>query len=440
MIKCGMYENNITPPIGMSIPGYFEDRISTGIKDELFAKAMVIESNGVRLAVIAVDAVDLGRDCVLQIRERVSRFTKVLMENIMVTATHTHTGGTVMEGVESSIDKDYLAFLTKKSADAAIMAFNTMKPARIGFGIGCAEGLAFNRRYFMKDGTVMTNPSPSDNNIVKAEGPVDTDFAVIRIDDLAGEPIGVVSNFACHLDVVGGTEISADYPGELSRIIKKVLGEKTVSLFMTGASGNINHLDLKNRDTYVNPEHYRKMGRVLAGEAIKTRERITGTDDIEVNVFSEILKVKLRRPSKADIEWAEKVIADSALNGEGKGYANEVMKSTEAGFASEMLKLEKSDKTIADIEVQLVKIGELAIAAWPGEVFVEFGLELKERAPFKYVIIGELSNGTVDNYIPTRQAFKNGGYEPRLSCYINLEAEGGNEILESTLRLMNKAI
>lgn len=96
---------------------------------------------------------------------------------------------------------------------------------------------------------------------------------VIKIESMEGELLGVVTNYACHLDTVSGNRYCPDYPGELERVLKRVYGPDVVSIFLTGACGNINHYDFMHRTrefyTRANPPHYVRMGRVLAGAVIK---------------------------------------------------------------------------------------------------------------------------------------------------------------------------
>ena len=136
MLECGIYEIDITPPLGLPIPGYFHERLATGIKDRLYARAMAISDNDKVLILISIDALALVRDIVIGIRRRVFQFTKVPMENIMVSSIHTHTAGPVdFSGGDFSTD-GYSPYLIEKAADAAIIAFRCRKPARIGFGMG----------------------------------------------------------------------------------------------------------------------------------------------------------------------------------------------------------------------------------------------------------------------------------------------------------------
>jgi neutral ceramidase len=424
-MKCGMSEIVITPPLGNFIPGYFHERKSTGIKDDLYAKAMVLEVNNDTVAFIVLDIIDLTRKVVQQIRDRVNTYTGIASSRIMLTATHTHTGGPIIPGFSGNINDEYLSLLADKAADAAIIAFNNRKEANIGFGLGSESDIAFNRRFFMKDGFVRTNPGIGNPNIDKVEGSIDPQVSVIRIDDKEGNPIGVVSNYACHTDVVSGTEYSADYPGEISRVIKRVLGNHVISLFLMGASGNINHIDVSGKMKLL-PDHYKKMGKVLAAEIIRVREKIKFSDKIELDVKQDVFSVSLRHPSDAEVEAARSLLQSGSQD------------QVELAFAQQIAKIIESNKQTEEIEIQAFKIGELAIVALPAEIFVEFGLQIKEDSPFKLNMIGELANGSGSGYVCTLQAFELGGYEPRITSSSRLAREAGDIFVQKTLNLLNQ--
>ncbi|MBP1988545.1 neutral/alkaline non-lysosomal ceramidase N-terminal domain-containing protein [Paenibacillus eucommiae] len=428
MIKCGVSEQIITPPLGNSIPGYFEDRKSTGIKDELFAKSLVIESEGVTLAFIAMDCIDLDSDIVKRIRDRVHQFSAIPQSSIMISASHTHTGPPVQSGFIDSRDEHYLSFMVQKAADAAILAFNSRREAKIGFGSGEESSIAFNRRFFLKDGSFATNPGILNPLIDRAAGPIDPEVAVIRIDDIEGNPLGVVTNYACHTDAVGGTEYSADYPGKLAAELKRLLGGQTASLFLMGASGNINHIDVSGRFPRV-PNHYLTMGKILAGEVVKVREAIIPSEHvIPLAVKQTFFSVAHRKPSEQDVQAAHELLEAGTES------------LTEQLFAQKALEVVASEENHSEVELQVFRIGELAVVGLPCELFVEFGLEIKQKSPFKYTIINELCNGSATGYISTREAYEQGGYEPRITARSKLAVETGEQFVQFALKALHELI
>ena len=166
MLKCGASEVKITPDLGMGIPGYFDDRRADGILDDLYAKALAVESDGECAIVIVCDTINLDRQDVLRMRKKISEKTGICPDRISISATHTHTGGPSWSGFESHREPEYLNRMISGAAEAAITAYESMRPAKIGFGIGELTGVSFIRRFFMKDGSVRTNPG-NDPDVVQ---------------------------------------------------------------------------------------------------------------------------------------------------------------------------------------------------------------------------------------------------------------------------------
>lgn len=429
VFKCGMNEVTITPRLGSEIPGSTSDRLSSGIKDELYAKALAMEAEGMAWAIVALDAIDVPRSLVERLRERVREATGMPAEHVMVTSTHTHTGGpTIRTSYVNAVDESYLAWLADKAADAVTIAYRGRREARIGFGRGAEPDIAFNRRFRMKDGSVRMNPGIGNPDIVEPVGPIDPDVLVMRIDDADGQPIGVVSNYACHACVVGGLEYSADYPGELGRALKRMLGERTVSLFVQGASGDINHIDVSGRLDTTNKDHYRTMGRILAGEAFKVRAKTDTSGQLRPLVRSVYVPVRFRTPTDEQIADAHRLL--QAPEGEAP--------ATEIKLARQILELAQKGEERAEAEIQAIALGDAAIVGLPAELFVEFGLAIKRDSPFPLTIVSQLSNGSVSGYVCTREAFRQGGYETRLRPYSRLAEETGERLVEHALKLLRE--
>lgn len=424
MISCGLSELCITPALGTSIPGQLYERRAAGVKDELYAKAMVLDDGNCAAAFVIIDAVSVETKEVAGIRERVFELTGIPKDNIMVTATHTHTGIPSADVFGSRRDEEYLKWMVRKAADVAVIAYKRRIPVKIGFGQGEERDIAFNRRFVMKDGSIRTNPGINNPFIERAEGSIDPCVTVIRIDDMEDQPFGVVTNYACHLDVTGGEEYSGDYPGELSRTLKKVLGQEIVSIFFTGTCGNINHIDVSGNIDYVT-DYYKKMGNILAGEVIKVREKIKYASGLDLSIGHELFPVGVRLPSEESVAKAKKVLV------------KEDSEEAEICFANEILKLAANSEYSMELEVQAVKIGKYVVLGLPGEIFVEFGLDIKKQSPFEFTVISELANGTHTGYVPTLEAFR-GGYEPTLTHDSRLVPQGGYIITSKAIELLTR--
>lgn len=417
MLQCGMTELEITPPLGSSIPGYLEERKSQGIDTPLYAKALIVESAEITLALIVVDGLYVPERETARIRERLLQYTGIPAERIMVSATHTHTGPPIRVGQDGSRHDDYLAYMADWAADSAIIAYNNRRPARIGWGVGYVDDISFNRRFWMKDGTLRTNPGFLNPEIVRPAGPIDPEVSVIRIDHVDGRPIGILTCFACHTDTVGGTRYNGDYPSVLSRAVKEALGEQVVSLFMLGACGDINHVDTskpKPDDLHMITG---RIGMRLAEKVFQVREASALKSDAVVAASRSFMTMQLREVTKEEVVHARRVIADN-------------VNSSERFFADHIMKVKDLPGGEVELEVQAFRIGELAIAGLPGEIFVKLGLSVKQASPYPHTIVNTLCNGSIYGYVCTEEAYTQGGYEPQLKVY-NRVSPGTGERLAS---------
>ncbi len=440
MLKCGFFETVFTPELGLNIPGYFDPRPADGIKDDLKARAFVVDNGEKAAAFVVLDLLAMPDELGDAIRARITEHTGIPREYIMVSATHSHTSCPYVGPCTEQVGK--------RAADAVILAYKYRTEAVVGCGVGQETGISFNRRYLMKNGTIRTNPGMLNHNIVRSMGIIDPDVTVLRVDKPCGKPLGVVVNFACHPDVVTGTEYSADYIGELSEMIKKALGEDVITVFINGDCGDINHIDFTGKIDTTSPIRYKQMGRILAGDVLAVRETIKPTDSMEIAALSEKVTIARRLPTSEQVEWSKKVI-----NGEDPEENISLQeKNDDAGVefiaasnthvvnlsrANSIMWLHEHQIKTADVEVQAFRLGETGLVALPGEIFVEIGLAIKKASPFKYNINAEQANGLY-GYIGTKLAHEQGSYEVQLSRYTNLAAEAEEKLVAKAGELLNR--
>ena len=429
MLLCGMYEMDITPTLGASIPGQMLDKKSTGILDNLYAKSLIIDNGSTVFAILSIDICAIMASQVCEIRKGIRQKTGISVRNILVAATHTHTGGPCELWARLyKPDDEYLRFVVQKVVDCAVLAFHGRRLALIGFGLGSEQRLSFHRRYRMKDGSIRTNPGVGNKDIVEPDGPIDPDVAVMRIDDASGSPMGVLTNFSCHLDCVGGTQISGDYPGELSKIIKEKLGRSVVSLFLTGACGNINHINFLSEDP-IRQQHWKWMGALLAEDVLRVREHIQTTRDFSIQIETTSIHETRREPTEAELSFMENTLAKS------KAELSEV--DWWKAMQIFLISTDRCWSSPLEIELQAVRFGDMSVIAIPNELFVEYSMEIKQRSPFKNNMVSTLTNG-LHGYVPTPSAFKAGGYESTLAYSSCLHADTGGKIVNAVCILLDK--
>jgi hypothetical protein len=133
-----------------------------------------------------------------------------------------------------------------------------------------------------------------------------------------------------------------------------------------------------------------------------------------------------RTLTEQQVEQARQVVARSAGKPKPKGQVDGI---PDLLFAQDQLELSLRTEP-SRAEVQVLRVGDLAWVALPGEFFVEFGLEIKKRSPARLTFVVGLANGSV-GYVPTEEAFAQGGYEPTPWRFSRLAPEAGRICLES---------
>jgi hypothetical protein len=415
--------------------GYYATRLSTGVHDDLHAKAIVIASGSQRVALVACDLIGIPAAIVEEAREMIHTATGIPGGNVMISATHSHTGPLIPDGGaragayggDLETARRYRAELPRKIADSVRLAAAKLAPARVAFGRGREESVSFNRRFFMKDGTVGWNPGKLNPNIVRPAGPIDPDLPVVLFESDKAEPLATYVNFALHQDTVGGLEASADYAYSLSTVLAKVKGANMLTVFTIGAAGNINHIDVKSSDPQKGHGEATRIGTVLAGEVVKTYTRLTPMAGANLHAASRTVSLDPARLEAGDIERAQTFAKQLD--------AGVTVKFLDTVFAFKALDVAARKGAPLQAEVQVISLGDqIAWVGLPGEIFTELGTAIKRASPFPLTIVAELAHGPV-TYFPNDAAFDQGNYE----VVTSRAARGsGEKLVEAAKALLNQ--
>lgn len=434
-LQVGLAEIDITPPVGYRMDGYFTERLATGQKDPLKAKALVFQQGATRAALVVCDLLGMPLSMSREVRALASARTGIPASNIAVAATHSHTGPLFAgerarifsEQAAAKYGKDPLAAvnypdtLRDKLVEVIAQASARVAPVALELARTEDDRLSFNRRFHLKDGTVRFNPGVLNPEIVRPAGPIDPDlpFLLFTKDK---KPLGSLSVFALHLDTVGGTEYSADYPGHLAASLRREFGEDFISVFGTGTCGDINHIDVSGRRRY----DARLIGQQLGVDVLSARPR-EGIERPALAVRSTRLSLPLRSVSSEQAAMAK--ANAPKVGGSELPFLVQVETAT-------TLDLLRRGATL-DAEVQVLRLSpDVAIVLLPGEVFADLGLAIKRGSPFRHTLVIELAN---DNpaYIPTEKAFKEGSYETVNS---RIAPGGGERLVETAIQLLKESV
>ena len=372
-------------------------------------------------------------------REEIERATGVPARNIMISATHAHTGPVLggrgprddALGAEHELVRRYSSTLPARIAEAVKRGRSALAPAAVKAARGQEPSLAFNRRFHMTDGTVGWNPGKLNPRILKPAGPIDPEVELVLFEGRTEphKPLAAYVNYAVHLDNVGGLKISADMPATLSSLLAQVKGPEMVTLYTTGCCGDINHINVRWAEPQHGFENAARMGIILAGAVLKSWPELSPIGPGPLRVKSERVALPLPKISPPAVASAREVVA---RHRDPKSKQPAFLETVEA---YKVLDVEARHGEPIEVEVQVIALGgDLAWVALPGEIFVELGLAIKQDSPFSHTIIAELANGSI-GYIPTRRAYTQGNYEVvSARC-----AEGSGELLvDAAIRMLKE--
>jgi hypothetical protein len=446
--RAGAATSNITPFIGGDIIGGFHPFPSKHIHDELRARCLVLDNGETRLAFVVCDLIGLSRYVCDEARRLVNEETKLPPANLMISGTHTHSATSALGDRFSTSPElnEYQKFVARRIADVVRCAINNLAPARIGWAVGSEPRHVFNRRWFMKPGTVPVtpfgttndlvkmNPPRASENLVKPAGPTDPEIPLIAVQSLDGRPIGLLANYSLHyVGGVGPAHISADYYGMFCDRMQQLLGADRldppfVAMMSNGTSGNINNIDFTKPGEKMAPyEKMRLVANDVAAAAFKAYQTIQWHDTASLGAVFQELEIGFRHPTPDQLERAKNVLA-----------------KLKPGAKPNTLEEIYADRTIhvneypqrGRIPLQALRVGDVGIGTIPTEVFVQIGLEMKQRSPFKPTFIVSLAHGYF-GYLPTVEQHKLGGYETWLGTN-RLEIEAAPKIVKTLLGMLDR--
>lgn len=447
-LLAGAAASNITPFIGGDIIGGFNPFPSTHIHDELHARCVVLDNGEKRLAIVVCDLLGGAKQMFDEAARLVKEQTGIPRECVLISATHTHSAVSALSENRYSVDaplNEYQTFVAKRIADGVQRAVNNLAPARIGWAVGQEPDQVFNRRWFMKEGTVPPNPfggidkvkmnPPRGPDLVKPAGPTDPEVCVVSLHTADGKPLAVLANYSLHyVGDVGSAHVSADYFPVFCDRLQQLLGADRqdppfVAMLSNGTSGNINNNDYSKPAPKPGPRYskIREVANDVAQAAFEAMQGITYHDWVPLDSRFTELKLEARRPTPEQLSRAESLVSKPRIIG-GKSALDVI-------YAERTLKLRDIPSHI-DLPLQTLRIGEVGVCGIPCETFVETGLELKEKSPFKPSFTHSIAGGYF-GYLPTPKHHALGGYETWLGTN-RLEIQASVKITAKLLEMLEE--
>ena len=425
-LQAGAATSNITPWLGVTMPGSFYPRYGEDVHDELLAKALVIDNGDVRIAMVTCDLIAIPEAIANAVKARIEERCGISPECVMVNATHTHSGAGVSNLLGMGEDEGYTTWLPLKVADAVELAVKRMQPARAGFASVMEDRISFYRRWLMKDGTVRMNPGLNNPDLVRPMGEIDPELAMMYVEGVDGTPISVVASFSLHYVGTGNVgQVSADYFGQFFNLMRHYLGGNCVPILWNAASGQINNNDYSGERIWQDRGHTRarRMANVLAGHVLTEIQLMDLDEELALEAVTGTLEFSRKVITETDLDIAEQILAGGYEYEEGpfSWVVGQPVREDRVGvYARQCQRLAALPEQMT-APVQAIRLGDAAILALPGEIFVETGLRIKAQTSASPLMLVSLANGYI-GYVCTDEALtQEGGYE----TWASLSSLGG---------------
>jgi putative membrane-bound dehydrogenase-like protein len=431
---------DITPEkLPSIIAGGFLEGRATEVRDRLYARSVVLDDGKTKLALTIVDTCMMTQELIDQAKTQASRDCGIPVEQIMVSATHTHSAPAAMGCLGTRQDQAYAKWLPDKIAESIVAAHARLEPARIGWASIDDWEHTHNRRWIRKPenmigdpfggatGRAHMHPGYQSPHVIGPSGPVDPGLSVLSLQSKQGRPLAVIANYSQHY--FGAPAISADYYGRFSKYIAELLDQPGggngpfVCAMSQGTSGDLMWMDYGSPNKQPTMDRYAEAVALVAEQALATIEY---HDDAPLAIVEKRLQLEYRVPDQARLEWARPIAAK---------IENDLPKNIPEVYAREALILHQRQRT--EIKLQAIRIGDLTISTLPNEVYALTGLKLKAQAPLATHFNIELANGA-EGYIPPPEQHALGGYTTWPARTAGLEVEAEPKIVATLLAALEE--
>ncbi|MBQ2967229.1 MAG: neutral/alkaline non-lysosomal ceramidase N-terminal domain-containing protein [Clostridia bacterium] len=387
----------ISPEIGGCLYGYCPDWHSESKHDDLTVTAYAFTSGDLKALFISATVCAIKETICEEIFEKISKETGFLKENIILSATHTHSGPCLSGGEIGwgGLDTEYAEnIFIPGVVKAAVEAVNNAEPVLMGVASGESK-VAVNRRERTMNNTVTLGQS--------SWGPVNLNMTVLSFKTPEGNVKGNIIAYGCHGTAAGkNKEITRDWSGVMTDTLEQKSGGLTA--FFNGTIGDSGPR-LSNGKTVGDITYVEELGAVAAKDALRIYDSIDTYKEGSVSFFDGMVSLPLQ--PRESYEWAcekcEEIKGQEAINLTAltNNHYQEVKKSYEENYVQQQER---------EIPQKILRIGNVAFVASPFEMFSEIGLRIDHAVPDLTVYLMSNANGT-KGYFPTQSELCRGGYE-----------------------------
>jgi neutral ceramidase len=425
-MRVGTAYRDVTPDKPLALLGQMAVRIAERTRDPITVNAVVFDDGTSRVALVSADVCVLTEELPERMKVASSEATGIPVDDITVSATHTHVAPCTTGQLFGDVDEDWLDFFVAATAEAVRSAVDSLEEATVFAGSGWLDNMGWNRRGLRSDGACHMYHGSWQDEFVGIEGPRDGEVGVLfarRADDSV---IAAVTSFSTHPNSVEGESFySADVPGEVRRVVRAVLGDDVGVVYLTGAAADTAPSIMVDNPENIQPwrgeSGLKRSGAYLGGEILRVISATT--DPIECPVLRHehtVLDIPVR-------EWDEAVSITEFGGGMYEFFENSRNNWDDRRAAGPV-----------KVPLHVIRIGDVAICTNPAELYCIFGLEMKKLSPARVTLVAELTDAWV-GYVPTPQAVRHGGYSAQASDVTYLEPDAGWQFVDATRDMLGRA-
>ena len=412
-------EADINPRKPCLLSGHVaRDKASDGILDSINARIMILRSAYSQAALVSVDLLELGKDWVAGLQNRLSPILKVKPSSVIVCSTHTHTAPAAIDLGILKANKAYLRYASARIVQAAKFAARMHLTSVQALYAEAKTSFGVNRRYLDKEtGKISMRPN--------SEGSIDESLPIVAFKAEDGNYAAIIFNCSVHPTTLGVNihKISADYPGRIVSVLKDTFGKDLMGFPITGACGDTRPALLTSDKASFRDGDEKDLARIgeQTGQAII--HALKSARELDVNCASVFCNsVNLKMSDVPDRHWLENYLSENAsllakAKKEEKGLSEfarchdnpvwDVMAGR--SWAKDLLNCDPIPDSVSET-VSIVNICGVILFCVPGELFSDVGMKIKKLCNGKPSMIAGYCGGSV-GYLPSSAAMKQGGYE-----------------------------
>lgn len=429
-LQAGVAEIEIKPPLGLATGDGAP--WAKGYLYPLACKALVLANGHNALAVVTLDALGIDRPDAIRAAELASARSGVPASAITITCSHTHVAPSMLptlhtyrqtfnpdfDDAAKARERAWVDQIVETIATAVGDAHSHLEPASVGVATADLPWLVFNRRRHTRDHGVWTHwMRIPKNQAFSPEGPIDPEFGLFVVRGADYRPLALMWNMTGHNSFSFGDQYSGDLTYTVQAALDERLGLHIPCLYTPGCSGDTNYFD------YQQPEGLEKATDGIASTIVAIyREACTLP---EVKLGSRKAELYFAQRDFTRSWWQHDI--ETKLPG-WKEYAPKEI---------ERFQREALEHTTYQTDIVVQRIGETALVSLPGEMFVEFGLMIKERSPFRHTYVAIYANDYA-GYVATKRAYVGGSYEVWPTLNARIGRDGGYLMVDKAVELLGE--